>query len=1068
MKRGLPGCFVVLLAIGLVVPAALTLPVTLAKKKEAGIDGKLLEKLEYRSIGPYRGGRSTAVAGIAGERDTFYMGTTGGGVWKTDDGGANWRPVADKTLTAASIGALAVAPSDSNVVYAGTGSACPRGNVSPGDGIYRSTDAGRNWSKIGLPEAGQIGRIVVHPNDPDHVYVAALGHIFGPNEERGVYRTKDGGKTWEKVLGVSDRAGAVDLAMDPNNPRVLFAAMWEVERKPWTLISGGDGSGVWRSTNGGDDWEEVTKGLPEETMGKISVSVSGGKSGRVYALIEAAETGGLYRSDDGGDSFTLINSDHNFLQRAWYYTHVTADPADGETVYINNVQFWRSHDGGKSFKPIRTPHGDNHDMWINPDDPNVMVQANDGGANVSYNGGRSWSTQGNQPTAEFYRVSVDNQFPYRVYGCQQDNSCVTIASRTGGGSIGRQDWWVIGGGESGHVAIDPDNPDISYAGSYGGYITRYDHATGQNRNITAWPQVAIGMPSRDLKYRFQWNAPIRLSPHDKDTLYHASQHVHRTRDGGQSWDTISPDLSHDDDATQGYAGEPITRDNTGVEVFGTVFAFEESPHQPGLLWAGTDDGRVHLSRDAGKTWDEITPAKMPERGQVNTLALSTHDAGRAFIAVTRYKFDDFAPYIFRTDDYGASWDLLTDGENGIDPGHFTRVVREDPDRKGLLYAGTEFGVYYSIDDGANWQPFRKNMPVTPVTDLQVHEKDLVVATQGRGFWILDDLTPLHQLTAEIDGSEYHLFAPREVTLFSGGGTRGGRGANGPRGTVVRYVVPEGHDEKTEIKIQMLDSTGNVLRTMSSTEKERRAPNPFAEFFGGEEGAGKLAAEQGMNQWVWNLRLPDADIADKAIMWGSPAGPRIPPGDYEVRMTVGKWNARQAFSVRSDPRLSVTQADLEAQFALASDVHDAVSETHRAVMRLRDVREQAGAVAARHEKAGDGEELTELAKAMGEKLTEIEEKLHQYRSTSSQDVLNYRPGVDGQLLGLKGTVESAQAGPTDASAARFRELRGELDGYLAELQAILDTDLAAFNAKVAEAGKPAVFPSKGLADRATRD
>ncbi len=1065
MRRGLPVCFVVLLAIGL------ALPVASAKKKNEPetddknvvVHGKLLEKVEYRSIGPYRGGRSTAVAGVVGERDTFYMGTTGGGVWKTTDGGGIWRPVADDTLTAGSIGAIAVAPSDSNVVYVGTGSACPRGNISPGDGVYRSTDAGASWEKIGLPEAGQIGSIVVHPEDANLVYVAALGHIFGPNEERGVYRSKDGGETWEKVLGDSDRTGAVDISMDPHNPRVLFAAMWQAERKPWTLISGGEDSGVWRSTDGGDTWERLTEGLPEETLGKISVSASGGKRGRVYALVEAKEKGGLYRSDDGGDNFRLINSDRNFLQRAWYYTHVDADPQDGETVYINNVQFWRSTDGGKSFDRIRTPHGDNHDMWINPGHPEIMVQANDGGANVSYNGGRSWSTQANQPTGEFYRVSVDNQFPYRVYGCQQDNSCVTIASRVGGGSIGRQDWWVIGGGESGHVAIDPDNPNISYAGSYGGYITRYDHATGQNRNIIAWPQVAIGMATRELKYRFQWNAPIRLSPHDKQTLYHTSQYVHRTRDGGQSWETISPDLSRADDEKMGFAGGPITRDITGVEVYGTVFAFEESTHHQGLLWAGTDDGRVHLSRDAGGSWEEITPKKMPEWGQVNMIELSEHDAGRAFLAVTRYKFDDFAPYIFRTDDFGKTWTLLTDGNNGIPSRHFTRVVREDPEVKGLLYAGTEFGIYISFDDGRHWQTFRQNMPVTPITDMQVHERDLVVATQGRGFWILDDLEVLHQMDDSIDGTSYHLFKPRALTLFSGGGGRGGGGENAPRGVVVRYIVPADHDEETEIKIEMLDARDNVLRTMSSTKKEKRAPNPFAAFFGGGAGTGKLSADEGMNRWTWDRRMPDAEIAEGAILWGSPAGPLMPPGSYKVRMTVGDWTATRGFAVSGDSRLDVPQQDYDAQFELSRKIWEALSDAHRGVKQLRDVREQARAVAARHAAAGHGEELGELAKALGEKLTETEEKIHQYRSKSSQDVLNFRPGIDGQLVGLKSTVESAQARPTDASVERFNELRAELDGYLAELQEIFDTDLAEFNARVAELGQPAVFPSKGVSE-----
>ena len=574
-------------------------------------------------------------------------------------------------------------------------------------------------------------------------------------------------------------------------------------------------------------------------------------------------------------------------------------------------------------------------------------------------------------------------------------------------------------------------------------------------------QVAIGMPSSDLKYRFQWNAPIRLSPHDNRTLYHCSQHVHRTRDGGQSWETISPDLSRNDKERQGYAGEPITRDITGVEVYGTVFAFEESTHQKGLLWAGTDDGRVHLSRNDGGTWEDITPKKMPEWGQVNMIELSAHDAGRAFLAVTRYKDDDFAPYIFRTNDYGKTWTLLTDGSNGLPKRHFTRVVREDPDRRGLLYAGTEFGVYVSFDDGRHWQVFRKNMPVTPITDMQVHELDLVVATQGRGFWILDDLTALHQIDDSIDGSSYHLFGPRDVTLFSGGGSRGAGGQNAPRGVVVRYIVPADHDEKTEIKIEMLDTAGTVLKEMSSTEKEKKAPNPFAAFFGGAGGGGKLETDEGMNTWEWNGRLPDAPIAAGAIIWGSPVGPRIPPGTYQVRMTVGEWSETRSFSLHGDPRLGVSQADYDAQFDLSKKLWEALSDAHRGVTQLRDVRRQAKDLAERYEAAGVGEGLKDLAKALGDRLTETEEKIHQYRSKSSQDVLNFRPGIDGQLVGLKSTVESAEARPTDASVERFAELREELDGYLAELKAILDGDLAEFNARVAELDQPAVFPSKGI-------
>ncbi len=1021
------------------------------------VDPALFQNLEFRGIGPFRGGRSTAVAGVIGERDTFYMGTTGGGVWKTTDGGKSWRVISDETFTAASIGAVAVAPSDSNVVYAGTGSACPRGNISPGDGIYRSTDAGATWTHIGLAESGQIGAIEVHPNDPDLVYVAALGHIFGPNEERGVYRSSDGGATWERVLFVSDRAGAVDLAMNPKNPRILYAAIWEAERKPWTLISGGEESGLYKSTDGGDSWEKLTEGLPEGTVGRIGVSVSGAHPNRVYALVEA-EKGGLFRSENGGKKFFLVNPDRNFRQRAWYYTHVWADPVDSETVYIANTGFYRSTDGGKSFNRIRVPHGDNHDLWINPDDPDVMINANDGGSNVSYNGGRSWSTQANQPTAEMYRVTVDDQFPYRVYGCQQDNSCVSLPSRTSSGGIARHHWYVIGGCESGHVAVDPRNPKVTYSGCYGGQIGRYDHETGQEREIMTYPQLAVGQAAKDLKYRFQWNAPIRLSPHDPSVLYHASQFVHRSNDEGHSWEVISPDLSHNDPETLNYAGEPITRDNTGVEVYATVFAFEESVQTPGLLWAGTDDGRVHISRDNGESWNEITPSRMPEWGQVNSIELSAHDPGRAFLAVTRYKFDDFRPYIFRTDDYGASWTSLADGSNGIPENHFVRVVREDPDRKGLLFAGTEFGLYVSFDDGADWQSFQQGLPVAPVTDLQVRHGDLIVATQGRSFWILDDLTPLHQLTDEVAAAAAHLFEPRPTYRFGGGFSFGGggtAGSNPPGGVVLRYLLAEKPEE--ELTLEVLDGDDNVLRSFSSKTPEKRAPNPFRQFLPpGAGGPKTLEVEPGMNSWAWDMRLADAEIVDDAVLWGLARGPRVPPGTYQARLSLGEWSETVSFDIVPDPRLGTTQDDYQAQFDLAKQIWENLTESHQALTRLRDVRTQVGDLTKRLEDAGKGEGLEQAAQAVKDRLAEIETRIYQTQSEAIQDVLNFPPKIDNQLIGLMGAVESADYPPTAGSIERFNDLRGELDGILAELDDCVDTEVAAFNQLVAEKDVPAVI------------
>ncbi|MFH1572701.1 MAG: glycosyl hydrolase, partial [Acidobacteriota bacterium] len=719
------------------------------------VNPSLYEGLRYRLLDFGRGGRSTAVAGVSSDPLTYYAGYTGGGVWKTQDAGQTWTSVSDDHFEAGSIGAITVADSDPNVIYVGTGSACPRGNISPGIGVYKSTDAGKTWRHIGLRESGQIGRIQVHPKDHDLVYVAALGHIFGSNAERGVFRSKDGGRTWEKVLFVSNKTGAVDISLDANNPRVIYAAMWTVVRKPWTIDSGSEESGLYQSTDGGDTWSKLGGGLPSGVVGRIAVSASPARPDRVWALVEAPEDrGGIFRTEDGGKTWRKINGERRFLQRAWYYIHIYADPKSPETVYVLNTGFYKSSDGGRTFQSYRVPHGDNHDLWINPHDPQKMINANDGGANVSFNGAQSWTGQMNQPTAEFYRITADNRFPYRVYGAQQDNSTASVSSRGSG------DFYDVGGGESGHIAVDPRNPDIVYAGSYGGTITRTDVGTGLSRSIMAYPESATGQRAADMKYRFQWNAPIRISPHDPDVVYHCSQFVHRSRDAGLSWEIISPDLTRNDKSKQDYSGNPITHDNTGVEVFGTVFALEESPRVAGLLWAGSDDGPMHLSRDNGKTWKNVSPTNIPPFGTVNMIDLSAHDPGRAFIAVHKYREDDFKPYVFRTNNYGESWDLLTDGRNGIPANHFVRVVREDPDRKGLLYAGTEFGMYISFDDGAHWQKFQLNLPVTPITDLMVYRKDLLVATQGRSFWILDDLSPLHQINKDTAAAKVHLFAPR--------------------------------------------------------------------------------------------------------------------------------------------------------------------------------------------------------------------------------------------------------------------------------------------------------------------
>jgi photosystem II stability/assembly factor-like uncharacterized protein len=1051
----------------------------------AADDDTNFNSLSYRVVGPYRGGRVTAVAGVPGEPMTYYMGSTGGGVWKTTDAGKTWRNVSDvmrdlepaaepeimgevdpalaeagllrvpigglpagvrwqrrpgDSFGSASIGAVAVAPSDPNIVYVGTGSACPRGNVSPGDGIYKSTDAGGTWRYVGLPEAGQIGRIVVHPTDPDIVYAAVLGHIFGPNPERGVYRSTNGGLSWAKVLYVSEKAGAVDLSMDASNPRILYAATWEAERKPWTMISGGPGSGVYKTTDGGNTWVELTEGLPEGVKGRIAVAVSPAAPNRVWALVEH-EKGGLFRSDNGGKKFRLVSSDRELRQRAWYYTHLAADPQDPNTVYVLNVMFWRSIDGGKSFHPVRVPHGDNHALWVNPNDPQNLIEGNDGGANISFNGGRTWSTQENQPTAEIYRVTVDDQYPYWLYGGQQDNTAVAIPSRSPGGITWR-DWYAPAGCESATVAVDPRNPNITYGGCYGGSIGRYDRELETEQEVMAWPQMAVGQQAKDLRYRFQWNSPIRISPHDPSILYHCANVVLRSTDEGRSWEVISPDLTRHDESKQGYAGEPITRDNTGVEVYDTIFAFEESPHRAGVLWAGSDDGLVYISENNGDTWRNITPAGMPEWGTVNAIELSAHEPGRAFIAVHRYRQDDFRPYIFRTDDYGASWTRLTDGANGIPAGHFVRVVREDPDRKGLLYAGTEFGMYVSFDDGATWKPFQLNLPVTPITDLAVKRGDLVVATQGRSFWILDDLSVLHQMTPELEKTDFHLYDPRPAVRWvdgSGGGPRRDAvGENPPFGAIIHYKLPAGFDEEEadEIKLEILDADGEVLRSLSSKEPERRAPSPWRRFFPELAEPPLLDVHAGANRYVWNLALEDAGLVDDAVLWGWPGGPTVPPGTYRARLTAGGWSDTTTFEVVQDPRTDISQEAMVQQFELARATWKELTRSHDAIRRIREIRGQLQSIAER----GASEAITEKASAISDALTAIEDKIHQTKAESSQDILNFPPQIDNQLLYLQGIVESTLGAPNPAMEARFEELRTELDGMVGELGTIVAEQL----------------------------
>ena len=768
-----------------------------------------LQALEWREVGPYRGGRSAAVSGVPTSRNVYYMGATGGGVWRTDDAGQSWNNISDGFF-GGSIGAVAVSEWDPNVIYVGGGEKTVRGNVSPGDGAWKSEDAGATWRRIGLEDSQHISRIRIHPKNPDVAYAAVMGHLFGPNQQRGVYKTIDGGVTWERILFVDEDTGAGDLAMDPTNPRILYAGFWQVRRTPYSLSSGGAGSGLYKSVDGGESWTELSEndGLPEGPLGAIGITVSPTNNQNLYAMIEAEE-GGVFRSRDGGETWVRVNEERKLRQRAWYYTRLYADPADEENVYVLNVRFFHSKDGGKSFRQIDTPHQDNHDLWIDPQDPLRMIEANDGGANVSFDGGKTWSTQTNQPTAQMYRVSTDNAFPYRLLGGQQDDSAIRIRSRSAtGSSIGRRDWDPTAGGESGHISAKPDNPDIVVGGSYGGYLDIVDHSTGNRRVISVWPDNPMGWSAEELRYRFQWNFPVEFSIHDPSVLYAAANVLFRSDDLGQSWRAISPDLTRNDQSRMGPSGGPITKDNTSVEYYGTIFALAQSPHDEGVLWAGSDDGRVHVTRNGGENWDDVTPRGLPAWAQINGIEADPFEPGGAYIAATRYKSDDFQPLIYRTKNWGQSWTKIT---NGIPNNHFTRAVRADRDRKGLLYAGTEYGVYFSINDGRTWQPLQLNLPIVPITDLAVKDTDLIAATQGRGYWILDDLNVLQQFQ-ENQSEEFVFYEPGPVYRLVAGSRSPDEpisaGTNPYDGVVFYYELPNELPDDVNLELSVFDSDGD--------------------------------------------------------------------------------------------------------------------------------------------------------------------------------------------------------------------------------------------------------------------
>jgi photosystem II stability/assembly factor-like uncharacterized protein len=1032
-----------------------------AAAQQHSYDESLIKGLNWRLIGPFRGGRAVAVAGVTSQPNVYYFGATGGGVWKTTDSGADWQPVSDGFFKTGSVGAIAVSESDPNVIYVGMGESPIRGNVSYGDGVYKSTDAGKTWKNVGLRDTQQISRVRVNPRNPDIVYVAAQGHVFGPNQERGVFRSNDGGKTWSKVLYKGDRAGATDLALDPTNPNVIYAGLWQVYRTPYSLESGGATSGLFKSTDGGDTWTELTRnpGMPKGIIGNMGVTVSPVDPERVWAIVEA-EDGGVFRSDNGGKSWVKLNEERKLRQRAWYYSRIYADPKNADEVYVLNTSMYRSNDAGRTFNIVRAQHGDHHDLWIAPNDPMRMINSNDGGANVTANGGISWSTQDNQPTAQFYRVAVDNDFPYHVYGAQQDNSTVRTDSRSPGFGIDRTEWYDVGGGESGWIAPYPKDSQIVFAGSYGNMITRYDHRTGQLRNVNPWPDNPMGWGAADLKYRFQWNFPIVFSPHDPDTLYAGANVLFKSTNQGQSWQVISPDLTRNDKSKQGSSGGPITKDNTSIEYYDVIFTVMESPLQKGVIWAGSDDGLVNLTTDGGKSWNNVTPRRdIPEWIQINSIEASPFDAGTAYVAATMYKWDDYKPYLYKTTDYGKSWKKIT---AGIPDGAFTRVIREDPGRKGLLLAGTETGMYVSFDYGDNWQSFQSNLPVAPYTDLVIQKRDraIIAATQGRAFWVFDDLPVLEQLTAEVASSDAHLFRPEDCYRIPGGGgfrnPRAAVGENPPSGEVIYYYLknkPEG-----EVSLEILDSAGKVVKKFSNKRREQgpeRAPDEEDDFgFGGAPA--QVSANTGLNRFVWDLRYPDAVRFPGLIMWaGQTRGPKAVPGAYQVRLTVNGKPMTQGFEVKKDPRLETTQEDLAKQFDLLIKIRDKMSKMHRSILEIRDARKQIDSIVGRIKDEQDDKVVMDAAKSLDGKLTDIEEALYQTKNRASEDPLNYPIRLNNKLASLGGVVGSADAAPTDQSYQVYDELVAAIDQELAKLERVVREDLTAFNKLVRDHNVPAV-------------
>lgn len=1001
---------------------------------ELPFDTTITNQLQFRCIGPWRGGRSAAVTGDLDNKQLFYFGATGGGVWKTNDGGNNWKNISDGYF-GGSVGSVAVSKSDPSIIYVGMGENTMRGNVSEGFGMWKSENGGRSWKNIGLNDTRHIMRIIIHPKNPNIIYCAALGHLFGPNTERGIFRSKDGGTTWQKILFINDKTGACELVIDPTDPNTLVATFWNVKRTPYSLESGGAGSGIYKTTDGGDNWINISvnKGLPKDTIGIIGITISAIDPNIYYAIVES-KTGGVFKSIDAGKTWTKTNEENNLRQRAWYFSKIFCDPKNADIVYVLNVEFWKSTDGGKTFSSINTPHGDHHDLWIDPNDPQRMIIGDDGGAQISYDGGKNWSTYQNQPTAQFYRVSTDNDVPYRILGAQQDNSSVRIKHRSEDGQIDANDWEPTAGFESGHIVADPLNYNIVYGGNYSGFIGKYDHLSGDARNITVWPNDPIGQGADIQKYRFQWNFPLFFSPHDPQKLYAAGNVLFYTVDEGTTWNAISPDLTTNDKSKQKPSGGIITKDNTGVEVYCTIFAAAESPVEKDIIYTGSDDGLIHITKDGGKNWKDITPADLPPFTMINCIEVDAVQKGKMYFAGTRYKSDDYQPYLYVTDDYGNSWKKII---NGINKDHFTRVIRADKKNSGLLYCGTEYGLYISYNDGNNWYPFQNNLPIVPITDITIKDNDLILATQGRSFWILDDLSILQEIDKEISSKNFHVYKIRDSYRIDGSENEHpvNAGKNPKSGMVINYYLPGQKNNSSDLDtgniliIELLDYKNNVINTYSSKSDKKEL---------------KIEPNAGLNQFNWNYQYGRSEGIEGMFLWnGNIGGPLAAPGSYTAKIKYGSDSVITGFNILPDPNSTAKIEDYKLQHDFLIEVRDKFNETQKTIKEINSLKLQMNEYIT---KLGDDapKELKDSIDAVNKRLTTIVETVYETRNKSNQDMLNYGIKLNDKLSGVYNAASSGNFRPSQNQIIVFKELSAQADEQINKYNSIKLNDIERIN------------------------